>query len=168
MQRLQGGPCSAPTHFIFRRRQTVHALRSMMLRTSAMYGHDMLTVHLWWTLVLAPPCRRRDFDLLRSRLCAPFFCCRRPLHRQGKRKASSRWHPRNKTRYRLAGCLLCPILVMRGRISSEGQRSVGLCAAEAADMCNRQGRGIKKDRFGGNEQVACLIGERRCPDGAWI
>ena len=26
-QRLQGGPFSAPTHFIFRRRQTVHALR---------------------------------------------------------------------------------------------------------------------------------------------
>lgn len=25
MQRLQGGPCSAPTHFIFKRRHTVHA-----------------------------------------------------------------------------------------------------------------------------------------------
>ncbi len=25
-QRLQGGPCSAPTHFILRRLQTVHAL----------------------------------------------------------------------------------------------------------------------------------------------
>ena len=25
-QRLQGGPCSAPTHFIFKRRQTVQAL----------------------------------------------------------------------------------------------------------------------------------------------
>lgn len=30
VQRLQGGPCSAPTHFIFRRRQTVHALNSIV------------------------------------------------------------------------------------------------------------------------------------------
>ncbi len=28
MHRLQGGPCSAPTHFIFNRLQTVHALIS--------------------------------------------------------------------------------------------------------------------------------------------
>jgi hypothetical protein len=30
MQRLQGGPCSAPTHFIFRRRQTVQALNNIV------------------------------------------------------------------------------------------------------------------------------------------
>ena len=31
-QRLQGGPCSAPTHFILRRLQTVHALEDVRER----------------------------------------------------------------------------------------------------------------------------------------
>lgn len=31
MQRWQGGPCSAPTHFIFKRRQTVHAREPLVV-----------------------------------------------------------------------------------------------------------------------------------------
>lgn len=46
----------------------------------------------------------------------------------------------------------------RGKIRFE--KSVGLSAAEAAaDTSNREeGRAIKRDRFGGNEREACLIG----------
>jgi hypothetical protein len=37
MQRLHGGPCSAPTHFILRRRQTVQALQLASQEVVAMW-----------------------------------------------------------------------------------------------------------------------------------
>jgi hypothetical protein len=68
----------------------------------------------------------------------------------------------------LVECPWCPILVRREKIRTEGRRSVGSCAAAEVADSNREGRAIKRDLFGGNEQEACLIGEQGDPDGAWI
>ena len=42
-QRLHGGPCSAPTHFIFNRRQTVQALHMAMVSHGGEHRHERKT-----------------------------------------------------------------------------------------------------------------------------
>ncbi len=49
-QRLHGGPCSAPTHFIFSRRQTVHALENSLARCTLEIGDAYREPRVGFTL----------------------------------------------------------------------------------------------------------------------
>lgn len=83
-QRLQGGPCSAPTHFILRRRHTVHALAGR----SSVERVYILTMRTWnpWLVSLYHPLLSQPRDY------------RREIHHHHPCVASSWCHPKARTK----------------------------------------------------------------------